>query len=111
MIHGQVASVGDNYYFRGTARVVHSISEIGKIQEGDVLVAPMTSPDYVIGMKKAGAIITDVGGMLSHAAIVSRELKKPCIVGTQFATEVIKNGDVVELHCGKGTVRIIKHAQ
>ena len=110
MIHGMVASVGLDWYFRGTAKVVHSVNEIDKINDGDILVATMTSPDFVMGMKKAGAIITDTGGMLSHAAIVSRELKKPCIIGTEVATKVIKDGDVVEIHCGRGTVKIVKHS-
>lgn len=109
IIHGQVASTGENLYFRGVAKVVLTISEIDKINAGDILVTTMTSPDFVIGMKKAGAIITDTGGMLSHAAIVSREFKIPCIVGTEIATKVIRDGDVVELHCGRGTVRVIKH--
>ena len=81
----------------------------GKVKKGDVLVTTMTSPDFVIGMKKAIAIITDTGGILSHAAIVSRELKKPCIVGTEVATKVIHDGDIVEIHSGRGTVRIVKH--
>ena len=67
----------------------------------------MTSPDFVIGMKKL-AQLSRTGGMLSHAAIVAREFKKPCIVGTEIATRVIHDGDIVELHCGKGTVKIIK---
>ncbi|OGG02264.1 hypothetical protein A2W14_00865 [Candidatus Gottesmanbacteria bacterium RBG_16_37_8] len=108
IIHGQVASIGKSYYFRGTAKLVPTIEDINKINPGDILVTTMTSPDFVIGMKKAGAIITDTGGMLSHAAIVSRELKIPCIVGTEIATKVIHDGDVVELHCGRGIVRIIK---
>ncbi len=108
MIHGQVASTGEQNYFRGVAKIVLTIKEIHKIHEGDILVTTMTSPDFVIGMKKAGAIITDTGGMLSHAAIVAREFKKPCIVGTEIATRVIHDGDIVELHCGKGTVKIIK---
>jgi len=109
MIHGRVASVGKEYHFRGTAKVVLTIKEIGKVKKGDVLVTTMTSPDFVIGMKKAIAIITDTGGILSHAAIVSRELKKPCIVGTEVATKVIHDGDIVEIHSGRGTVRIVKH--
>ncbi len=110
MIHGRVASLGKHVHFRGTAKVVLTIDEIDKVNEGDILVTTMTSPDFVIGMKKAGAIITDVGGILSHAAVVSREFKIPCIVGTQIATKVITDGDVVELHCGRGTVKIIKHS-
>ncbi len=109
IIHGQVASVGESHYFRGVAKIVLTINQIDKINSGDILVTTMTSPDFVIGMKKAGAIITDTGGMLSHAAIVSRELKIPCIVGTEIATKVIREGDVVELHCGRGTVKIVKH--
>jgi len=111
IIHGQVASIGKTYYFRGTAKIVPTIKDINKINPGDILVTTMTSPDFVIGMKKAGAIITDTGGMLSHAAIVSRELKIPCIVGTEIATKVIHDGDVVELHCGRGIVKIIKHSR
>jgi phosphohistidine swiveling domain-containing protein len=110
IIQGTVASMGIHSHFRGTAKIVLTIDKIGKINDGDILVTTMTSPDFVIGIKKAGAIITDVGGMLSHAAIISREFKKPCIVGTEIATKVIHDGDVVELHCDRGTVKIIKHA-
>jgi len=109
VIHGTVASMGIQRHFRGTARIILSINEIHKLTDGDILVTTMTSPDFVIGMKKAGAIITDTGGMLSHAAIVSRELKIPCIVGTEIATQMIHDGDVVELHCVKGTVKVVRH--
>ena len=78
------------------------------VEEGEVLVAPMTSPDYIVAMRKASAIVTDVGGLMSHAAIVSRELKKPCIVGTKIATKVLKDGDLVEVDAEKGIVKIIK---
>jgi phosphohistidine swiveling domain-containing protein len=108
VIQGTVASTGNVRHFRGTAKIVLSIREISKVSEGDVLITTMTSPDFVIGMKKAGAIITDIGGILSHAAIVSREFGKPCIVGTEIATKTIKDGDVVELHCAKGVVRIVR---
>ena len=110
MINGFVSSVGPNYHFRLVSKFVLTIDEIDKIEQGDILVTTMTSPDFVIGMKKAGAIITDVGGILSHAAIVSRELKKPCIVGTGVATKVIHDGDVVEIHSGRGTVKVTKRA-
>lgn len=108
IIQGTVASTGNHPYFRGPAKIVLSINEIDKVQKGDILVTTMTSPDYVLGIKKVGAIITDTGGMLCHAAIISREYKIPCIVGTKIATKVIHDGDIVELHCGKGTVKIIK---
>lgn len=111
IIHGVLASSGNEHYFRGTAKLVLSIEEIKKVEEGDIIVTTMTSPDFVIGMKKAGAIITDVGGILSHAAVVSRELGKPCIVSTKIATKVIRDGDVLELHCGKGTVKIIRSSE
>lgn len=109
IIQGTVASTGESHHFRGIARIILTIDTINKVQTGDILVTTMTSPDFVIGMKRAGAIITDTGGMLSHAAIVARELKKPCIVGTEVATKMIHDGDIVELHCGRGTVRVIRH--
>lgn len=77
-------------------------------EEGDVLVAPMTSPEYVFAMRCACAIVTDTGGLTSHAAIVSRELGKPCIVGTRVATRALKNGDLVEVDAERGIVRRIE---
>lgn len=91
----------------GTVKVITSASEISKMKPGDILVAPMTAPDYVVGMKKAAAIVTDEGGMTSHAAIVSRELGVPCIVGTGIATKILKDGDKVEVDTDKGVVRKI----
>ena len=76
--------------------------------KGDILVAISTNPNLLPIMKKAKGIITDEGGMLSHAAIVSRELHKPCIVGTVKATRALKDGDLVEVDANKGIVRIIK---
>ena len=109
IIHGTVASMGVQRHFRGIARIILSIDQIDRVKTGDILVTTMTSPDFVIGMKKAGAIITDTGGMLSHAAIVSRELNIPCIVGTQIATKIIRDGDIVELHCVRGLVKVLRH--
>ena len=77
------------------------------MKNGEVLVAPMTSPDYIIAMRKASAIVTDVGGLMSHAAIVSRELGIPCIVGTKIATKVLKDGDLVEVDAERGMITII----
>jgi phosphohistidine swiveling domain-containing protein len=72
--------------------------------EGDILVTQMTTPEFVPLMQKAAAIVTDLGGILSHAAIVSRELKKPCIVGTENATSELKEGDVVEVDAKNGVI-------
>lgn len=91
----------------GKVKVVRSSTEIGKVKQGDILVAVMTRPDYVVAMKKAAAIVTNEGGITSHAAIVSRELGIPCIIGTKIATEVLKDGDLVEVNANHGWVRKI----
>ncbi|KKS17662.1 MAG: Phosphoenolpyruvate synthase, partial [Candidatus Woesebacteria bacterium GW2011_GWA1_41_7] len=88
----------------GTVRILKSPKEIDKIKKGDVLVAPMTSPDYVPAMKKSAAIITDEGGQTSHAAIVSRELGIPCVVGTKEATKLLKDGQIVTVNGQSGQV-------
>jgi pyruvate,water dikinase len=88
----------------GTVRVLESPKEIDKIKVGDVLVAPMTSPDYVPAMKKASAIVTNEGGMTSHAAIVSREMGIPCVVGTKEGTKKLKDGDVVTVNGTTGEI-------
>ena len=87
----------------------HKVSELIKdMQKGDVLVAETTSPEIMVACKKAGAIVTNQGGLLSHAAIISRELKIPCIVGTENATSILKTGDLVEVNANTGTVTKIK---
>lgn len=88
----------------GPVKILKSAKEINKIIAGDVLVAEQTNPDYVPAMKKATAIITDKGGRTSHAAIVSRELGIPCIVGTEKATKTLKNGEVVTVNGAEGKV-------
>ncbi|PIR43628.1 phosphoenolpyruvate synthase [candidate division WWE3 bacterium CG10_big_fil_rev_8_21_14_0_10_32_10] len=88
----------------GFVKILVSAKEIGKIQKGDILVTPMTDPDFVPAMRKAAAIVTDNGGRTSHAAIVSRELGIPCVVGTGSATEVLKEGDVITVNGYKGAV-------
>lgn len=75
--------------------------------QGDILVCDMTSPAYVPLMKKAVGVVTDRGGILTHAAIVSRELGIPCIVATKNATEILKNGQMIELDADTGTIRLI----
>ncbi|MFA4937265.1 MAG: PEP-utilizing enzyme [Patescibacteria group bacterium] len=78
-----------------------------KVKKGEVLVCGMTMPDYVPAMKKSSAIITDEGGITCHAAIIARELGKPCIVGTKIATKALKDGDRVEVDADKGIIQII----
>jgi len=70
----------------------------------------MTTPDFMPAMQKAAAFVTDEGGITCHAGIVARELKKPCVIGTKIATQVFKDGDLVEVDAGQGTVRIIERA-
>ncbi|MFH1221686.1 MAG: phosphoenolpyruvate synthase [Candidatus Micrarchaeota archaeon] len=88
----------------GPVKIIRSPSEIKRIVRGDVLVTEMTTPDYVPGMKRAAAIVTDMGGMTSHAAIVSRELGVPCIVGTGDATKKLKDGEMVSVDGSRGIV-------
>lgn len=88
----------------GEVKILKSPKEISKIRDGDVLVASMTSPDYVPAMKKAAAIITDQGGQTSHAAIVSRELGIPCVVGTKNATKILNDGDLVTVDGREGKI-------
>jgi len=83
---------------------IKSPKEIRRVQQGDILVTSMTTPDFVPAMKKVSGIITDKGGLTSHAAIVSRELGVPCVVGTGKATQVLKNRQVVTLDGGEGRV-------
>lgn len=96
-------------YVRGKVKIVNVISDMAKMKEGDVLVSISTQPDLVPAMKKAAAFVTDQGGVTSHAAIVAREMKKPCVIATKIATKVLKDGDLVEVDADKGEVRLIKN--
>ncbi len=80
---------------------------IKRVKLGDILICPMTLPDYLPAMKKAKAIVTDEGGLTSHAAIIARELGKVCIVGTKEATRTFKTGDLVEVDANKGVIRML----
>ncbi|NQU98809.1 hypothetical protein HQ533_05040 [Candidatus Woesearchaeota archaeon] len=93
---------------KGIVKIFSVPENMDKMNEGDVLVSPMTTPDFIPMMKKASAIVTDVGGLLSHPAIVSREMNIPCIVGTKIATKILKDGDLVEVDANKGVVRKIE---
>ncbi|NOJ78745.1 phosphoenolpyruvate synthase [Myxococcus xanthus] len=89
----------------GRVRVLASPAEGRQLQPGEVLVAEMTSPDWVPTMRRAAAIVTDRGGMTCHAAIVSRELRKPCVVGTRTATRTLRDGEAVTVDGSTGEVR------
>lgn len=103
-IKGIVGSVG---LARGKVRIVQSASGPDVFEEGDILVANVTSPDFVPVMKKSGAIVVDEGGILCHAAIIARELQKPCVVNTKVATKVLKNNDYIEVDARKGIITIL----
>ncbi len=103
-LKGQVAMKGKA---TGRVRVLQNKSQIKDLVEGEVLVTAMTTPDFLPAMNKAVAFVTDEGGITCHAAIVAREMKKPCVIGTKFATQVLKNGDEVEVDADAGIVKLI----
>lgn len=102
LLKGTPASLGT---VKGRAKILHDQSELHKVKKGDILVVEMTDPLYMHAIMRAGGIITNIGGVLCHAAIVSRELKIPCIVGTENATEVLKDEQLIVLDATKGEVR------
>ena len=103
-IKGQVAFGGK---IKGPVRIVKNKKQMQEVKNGEILVSPMTTPDFMPAMEKAAAFVTDEGGILCHAAIVAREMKKPCIIGTKIATQVLKDGDLVEVDAEKGVVKIL----
>lgn len=104
-IKGHVGSKG---HYKGRVKIILNSNEHSKFKDGEILVTGMTRPEFVPLMKKSGAIITDEGGVTSHAAIVSRELGKPCIIGTKIATDILKDGMLVEVDANKGIVKILR---
>jgi phosphoenolpyruvate synthase/pyruvate phosphate dikinase len=104
-VKGTVAMKG---IVRGVVKVIFKDEDMAKFNEGDILITTMTRPEWVPVMKKSGAFVTDAGGMLCHAAIVARELGRPCVIGTKIATQVFKDGDMVEVDAERGLIKIIK---
>lgn len=90
----------------GVVKVIFD-PKFSDIKKGEILVTGMTRPEYLPLMKKASAIVTDAGGILSHAAITARELKIPCVIGTQIATKILKDGDRIEVDGEKGVITIL----
>ena len=101
-VHGDTAYKG---CVRGTVRRVLMPKDCVHVRRGDILVAVMTFPQFVPAMHRAAAFVTDEGGILCHAAIIARELRKPCIIGTKTATKTFKDGDMVEVDANKGIIR------
>jgi phosphohistidine swiveling domain-containing protein len=100
-LKGQIAFKGK---VTGVARVLLDRRNANELKEGEILVTTMTSPEFAPAMKKAAGIVTNEGGILCHAAIMSRELRKPCVIGTKIATDVIKTGKTITLNANKGIV-------
>jgi pyruvate,water dikinase len=92
--------------YEGTARVLAGPHELGRVQPGDVLVAPSTGPAFNLVLPRLGAIVTDRGGLLSHAAIVAREFGIPAVVGCQDATRLLRDGARVLVDGASGTVSL-----
>ncbi|OGD62632.1 phosphoenolpyruvate synthase [Candidatus Beckwithbacteria bacterium RBG_13_42_9] len=101
LVTGKGASPG---LVSGKARIIFSAQEISQIEAGEILVTKMTTPDFVPAMRKVVAIVTNEGGLTSHAAIVSRELGVTCVVGTQEATSKIKNGQMITVDGARGII-------
>ena len=93
----------------GKVKVINLTDDLKKIKKGDILVASMTTPEMVLAMQKAAAFVTNEGGITCHAAIIAREMKKPCVICTKIATQVLKDGQLVEVDANKGIVKIIKN--
>lgn len=92
----------------GCAKIILDTTKVvGKLSKKDILITGMTTPDFVPLMKKVGAIVTDEGGLTCHAAIISRELGIPCIIGTKIATQILKDGMMVEVNANHGWIKII----
>ena len=106
LVRGLPASLGRA---SGVCRIALSsdLESFNSIEEGEVLVTDVTTPEMTLIMKKVCAIVTDLGGVTSHAAIVCRELKIPAIVGTKNGTSVLKNGQRVEVDAFKGTIKLL----
>jgi phosphoenolpyruvate synthase/pyruvate phosphate dikinase len=106
-LSGIIASKGNDGKIQGRVRIITDPRN-NEFKNGEILVTSMTRVEFVPLMRKAKAVITDEGGLACHAAIISRELGIPCIIGTKIATKILKNGDLVEVDADKGIVKILK---
>lgn len=106
-LKGRIASPG---LVRGRAVVVRDVGDFDKVAEGDILVVMNTSPDFIPVIRKAKGIIAEEGGITAHVSVISREFGVPCIVGVRNITEILKDGDLVEVDAERGIVKIVKRA-
>lgn len=105
ILRGNVACSGKAI---GTARVLMNPTESYKVKHGDIVVTSMTSPDFMQAVRRCAGIVTNEGGITCHAAIIARELNIPCIIGTKIATQVISDGDQIEVDADRGIINIIR---
>ncbi|MEK7084320.1 MAG: PEP-utilizing enzyme [Patescibacteria group bacterium] len=103
-LHGLPASRG---IAEGTVKIISGIQDAEKFHDGDILVAKITDPTMVFMMGKAAGIVCDIGGIMSHPSIVSREMGIPCVVNTKDATKILKDGMRVRVDGEKGTVEVL----
>lgn len=101
-VQGQSAFSGK---VQGRVKLVLTAEDVKDVKKGDILVAVMTFPHFIAAMEKAAAFVTDEGGILCHAAIISREMKKPCVISTKEGTKIFNDGDLVEVDADKGIVK------
>ncbi len=102
--HGVIAYKG---IIRGTARIVRLQKEINKVKKNDIIISPMTTEFMLPALRKAGGWVTDEGGLLCHAAIIAREMHKPCLTSVKIATKIFKDGDAVEIDAVMGVIKKI----
>lgn len=99
-----VTAFSNNKKIKGYARVIKDIRDLKRLKNGEILVTPMTDPSYLVVIDKAKAIITDRGGLLCHAAVISREYQIPCIIDTKIATKILRDGDYIEVNANDGII-------
>ncbi|MBI5002589.1 hypothetical protein HZC31_04340 [Candidatus Woesearchaeota archaeon] len=104
-VQGRSACAG---IVQGRVCIINAVDDMDKFQEGDIIVSINTNPTLLPVLEKCKAIVTNEGGLICHAAIIAREIKKPCIIGTKIATKILKDGDLVEVDAEKGIVRKIQ---
>lgn len=103
-VQGKVANAG---MVKGKAKIIPSPKDFKKMKQGNILITHMTTPEFMPIIKKAVAIVTDEGGITCHAAIISREMNIPCVIGTKNATKVFKDNDLIEVNANDGIVKIL----